>query len=153
MTSTSPMEYNIPTGSLPIILKDLNMEIKWGLWNAEFIWLRLSEKSVCVHELSHFSYVWLFVTLWTIAVQAPLSMEFSRQECWSGLSCPPLGYLPDAGIKPVSLTSLALAGRFFTTSDTLEACWSLRGYIKLNKTLIFAPETHKEHLRKSWNDS
>ena len=40
--------------------------------------------------LSRFSCVRLFVTLWTIAHQAPLSMEFSRQECWSEFPCPPL---------------------------------------------------------------
>ena len=38
--------------------------------------------------LSHFSCVWLFLTLWTVARQAPLSMGFSRQEYWSGLPCP-----------------------------------------------------------------
>ena len=52
-------------------------------------------------------------TLWTVACQAPLSMEFSRQEYWNGLPCPPPGDLPDPGIKPVSLTSPALAGGFF----------------------------------------
>ena len=38
-------------------------------------------------------------TLWTIALQAPLSMEFSRQEYWSGLPCPPPGSLSDPGIE------------------------------------------------------
>ena len=46
-----------------------------------------------------FSRVWLFVIPWTIAYQAPLSMEFSRQECWSGLPFPSPGDLPDLGIK------------------------------------------------------
>ena len=40
--------------------------------------------------LSHFSCIQLFVILWTVACQASLSMGFSRQEYWSGLSCPPL---------------------------------------------------------------
>ena len=66
----------------------------------------------------HFSRVWLFVTLWTIIHQAPLSAGFSRQEYWSGLLCPPPGDLPDSGIEPKSLSSPALAGRFFTTSAT-----------------------------------
>ena len=44
----------------------------------------------------------LCVTLWTVARQAPLSMGFSRQEHWSGLSCPPSGDLPNPGIKPGS---------------------------------------------------
>ena len=63
----------------------------------------------------------LFVTLWTVACQAPLSMGFSRQEYWSGLPLPPPRDYPDPGIEPVSLMSPALAGRFFTTSDTWEA--------------------------------
>ena len=41
---------------------------------------------------------------WTIACQAPLSMEFSRHEYWSGLPCPPPGDLPNPGIKPRSPT-------------------------------------------------
>ena len=53
--------------------------------------------------------------------QPPLSMRFSRQEYWSGLSCPPPGDLPNPGIKPTSLTSPALAGGFFTASTTWEA--------------------------------
>ena len=54
--------------------------------------------------------------------QAPLSMGFPRQEYWrEGLPLPTLGDLPDPGIESVSLASLALAGRFFTTSATWEA--------------------------------
>ena len=71
--------------------------------------------------LSHFSGVWLFATLWTIAHQAPLCMGFSRQEHWSGLSCPPQRHLPHLGIKPTSLKSPAFAGRFFTTSTAQKA--------------------------------
>ena len=51
--------------------------------------------------LSPFSHVQLFVTLWTIAHQAPLSMRLSRQEYWSGLLCPPPRDLPNPGIKPL----------------------------------------------------
>ena len=49
---------------------------------------------------------------WTVAHQAPLSLEFSRQEHWSGLPFPTPWYLPNPGIEP---ESPALAGRFFTT--------------------------------------
>ena len=52
--------------------------------------------------------------------QDPLSMEFSRQESWSGLRCPPPGNLPRPEIEPASLISPALAGRFFPTSATRE---------------------------------
>ena len=55
-------------------------------------------------------------TPWTVARKTPLSMGFSRQECWSGLPCPPPGDLPNPGIEPASLTSLALAGGFFNTT-------------------------------------
>ena len=64
--------------------------------------------------LSHFSCVGLFATLWTIAYQASLSMEFSRQEYRSGSSCFPPKDLQDPGIKLISLMSSELAGRFFT---------------------------------------
>ena len=53
---------------------------------------------VCV-SVSLFSCVWLFATLWTVAHQAPLSMGFSRQECWSGLPFPTPGDLSDPGLK------------------------------------------------------
>ena len=56
---------------------------------------------------------------WTVACQAPLSMEFSRQEHWSELPFPPSGDLPDPGIKSMSPESPALAGRFFTTEPPL----------------------------------
>ena len=58
----------------------------------------------CACVLSHFSHVRLFVTLWTVACQAPLSMGFSRQEYWSGLPCPPPRDLPNPGIEPRSPT-------------------------------------------------
>ena len=62
--------------------------------------------SFCV--LSCFSHVWLFAFLWTVAHQAPLSIEFSRQEYWSGLPCPPPGDFLDWGIKPTSPAASAL---------------------------------------------
>ena len=72
--------------------------------------------------LSYFSYVQLFAAPWTVVRQAPLSMEFSRQEYWNGLPFPPPGDLPNPGTEPSSLLSPALAGGFFTASDTWEAC-------------------------------
>ena len=60
--------------------------------------------------------VQLFATLGTVVCQVSLSMGFSRQEYWSGLPCPPPGDLPDAGIKPVSLMSPALEGKFLCCS-------------------------------------
>ena len=66
----------------------------------------------CAQSCSH---VQLFATPWTVAYQAPLSMEFSRQEYWRGLPFLSPGDLPDPGIEQVSLASLALAGGFFTT--------------------------------------
>ena len=64
-------------------------------------------------------------TLWTLAQQAPLSVEFSRQEYWSGLPFPPSGDLPKPVIEPRSLVSPALqAGRFFLpNSATWEALY------------------------------
>ena len=108
-----------PRGSGPLMLRSVSSES-----------LRLRPKyqsfessRACV--LSHFSHVRLFATPWTVARQAPLSMEFSRQEYWSGLPCPPPRDLPDPGIKPLSLRSPALAGDFFTTS-VIEVHWITR---------------------------
>ena len=61
----------------------------------------------CTHA-QLFSRVQLFVTLWTVAHQAPLSMGFSRQQYWSGLPLPPPGDLPNPGTEPASLVSLQL---------------------------------------------
>ena len=61
------------------------------------------------------------MALWATAQQAPLSVEFSRQECWSGLPFPIPGDLPDPGIEPTSLVSPELAGGFFTTDAPWEA--------------------------------
>ena len=58
------------------------------------------------------SWIQLFVILWTVACQTPLSMGFFSQEYWSGLPFPPPGYLLDPGIEPESLASPALAGEF-----------------------------------------
>ena len=79
------------------------------------MWLRLSTlhaslpHSVVVVE--SFRHVRLFVTPWTVAHQASLSMGFPRQEHWSGLPFPSSGDLTDPGIEPASP---ALAGRLFT---------------------------------------
>ena len=86
--------------------------------------------------LSRFSSVQLFVTLWVIALQAPLSMGFSRQEYWSGLPCPPPRHLPYSGIESTSLMSPALAGGFFTTSATLDKIISIFSALSARRQYI-----------------
>ena len=58
--------------------------------------------TVCVCARALVAQSCLFATPWTVALQAPLSMEFSRQECWSGLPVPSPGDIPNPGIKPRS---------------------------------------------------
>ena len=65
--------------------------------------------------LFRFSYVQLFVTPWTVAHHAPLSMGLSQQEYWSGLPFPPPGDLPHPRIEPESPASPSLADGFFIT--------------------------------------
>ena len=67
----------------------INCKVAIGLWGEQM--------HACVHAES-LSRVWLFATPWTVTHQAPLSREFSRQEYWSGLPCPPPGDLPNPGI-------------------------------------------------------
>ena len=97
---------------------------------------------MCMHVymLSCFGRVQLFVTLWTVAHQAALSMGFSREEYWGGLPCPPPGNLPNPGIEPVSLMSSALAGRFFTTMSPEKPQYiqySIEYIVKLKRTQCF----------------
>ena len=86
------------------------------------MWLSVLEELFGGMELSEIflcakSFIQLCLTLCNpvVARQAPLSMGFSRQKYWSGLPFPPPGDPPDPGIKPLSLMSPVLAGRFFTT--------------------------------------
>ena len=73
---------------------------------SEYIW--------CEYRLSH---LFLSPTPWTVARQAPLCMEFPRQDYWSGFPCPP----PNPGIEPSSPAPPALIGVFLTSSATDEA--------------------------------
>jgi len=82
------------------------------------------------YVLSCFSCIRLFAIPWTVVHQAALSMEFSRQEYWTGWQCPPPGDLPNPGIEPTSLTFPALAGRFFTTTATCKASWACNSKLK-----------------------
>ena len=73
------------------------------------------------------SRVRLLATPWTVVFQTPLSLEFSRQQSWSGLPFPPPGDLPKPRIKPVSPV---LASRFFTAGTTWDAWkWALLGIL------------------------
>ena len=90
-----------------------------SVFNLQYLTLKESE-SVSL------SRVRLFATPWTVARQVPLSMEFSRQEYWSGLPFPTPADLLDPGIKP---TSPVLSGEFFTTGSTREGLFPTRWYI------------------------
>ena len=73
------------------------------------------EKSHKIIMINH--HVWLCATPWTAPCQAPLSMEFSRQEYWSGSPCPPPGDLPHPGWNP-GLLCLLHRREVLTTSAT-----------------------------------
>ena len=75
-----------------------------------------SRSTMCCVRVQSLSRAQLFATPWIIALQAPLSMEFSRQDYWSGLPFPSPGDLPDPGIEPASPVPPSLVGRFFTTA-------------------------------------
>ena len=104
-----------------------------------FIWY------VCV--LSHFSYVQLFVTPWTVANQAPLSMGFPRQEYWSGLQCPPPGDLPHLGIEPrfpaLQMDSLSSEPPWKPKNTGTGSLYLLQGIFPIQ-------ESNQCHLHCSW---
>ena len=88
---------------------------------------------LCIHSLAYVlaKSLQLCLTLWD-SVEcslplSPLSMEFSRQEYWSGLPCPPSGDLPSPGIKLASLKSPALASGFLITSAAWAPSYPLPG--------------------------
>ena len=83
-----------------------------------------SKETELLVVLSHFGHVQLCATLWTVACQAPLSIGFSRQECWSGFPFPPPGGSSNTEIEPLSHVS-TLAGGFFTTSATWQCSWQV----------------------------
>ena len=80
--------------------------------------LFFSRAGVCIYCCLVADCVQLFLTPWTVVLQAALSMGFSRQEYWSALPFPSPGDLPDPGVESLSLAPLALAGRFFTAELT-----------------------------------
>ena len=96
-------------------------------------------EDMCACMLNCFSYVGLFVSLLTVACQAPLSMGFSRPEYWRGLPCSPPGDPPDSGIEPMSFMSSVLTGRFFTSSTTWEAL--------VKEGWLLVPTRMSSHLR------
>ena len=79
------------------------------------------------------SCVQLFVTLWALALQASLSMEFSWQVYWSEMPFSSPGDLPDPGIKPMSLASPTLAGRFFTAVPPEKPKYKMKNYKNLRR--------------------
>ena len=123
-TLCDPMDCSLPGSSVhgvfqAIVLESIAISFSRGSsqprdWGRQPNYSQYMSEETCLPAcvLSH---VRLFVTPWTLAHQAPLSMEFSRQEYWSGLLNPPPGDLPGPGIKATCPVSLALAGGFFTT--------------------------------------
>ena len=87
-----------------------------SVWDAVSFPYHLSESSSSWYIVAcMLSHIWHFVITWAVAHQVLLSVGFSRQEYWSGLSFPTPEDLPDARIEPMFLASPAFAGRFFTT--------------------------------------
>ena len=105
----------------------------------------------CLLQLSCFSCVQLFVALWTLACQVPLSMGFFRQDYWGGLPWLLPGDLPNPGIKLTPLTSPALAVRFFTTSATWEALIIDLDHIFFLSSCIFAVAYVTKSARRIWD--
>ena len=83
----------------------------------EDVW-SLTKARATVHAQS-LSRVWLFATPWPVARQAPLSIEFSRQEYWSGIRPPPPGDLPHPGTKLESSCSSCIVRQIYCQADSL----------------------------------
>ena len=103
----------------------------------EWKWKHNNPKPVKV-KVKSLSRVRLFATPWTVAYQAPLSMGFSRQECWSGLPFPSPGDFPDPGIEPRSpaLQADALPSEP-PGKPVISSCWNWQGSMRLPGTEVF----------------
>ena len=93
----------------------------------------------CFHDIVLVAQLSDSVTPWTVACQGPLSMEFFRQEYWTGQLLPSPDF-PNLGIEPESLASRALADRFFTIWATMEALLEITKLLSIyrNQTQVFA---------------
>ena len=91
--------------------------VTWRGWCEQWMEARDATKHPVGHGVSvgHLVMYDSAIT-WVIACQAPLYIEFYRQEYWSVLPCPTPGHLPNSGIEPKSPRSPELRGGFFTTS-------------------------------------
>ena len=110
--SSNPMDGSLPGSSIHGIFQArvlgwVAIAFSEGIYSNSHKCLDLSlYLSMSMLLLSHFSH--FFVTPWTVAYQAPLSMGFPRKQYWSGLPCPPPGDLPKPGIKPTCSVCSAL---------------------------------------------
>ena len=100
----------------PGFLQNTSMHDFYFEWEVEYT---TNGKEILIFVLINscagmLSLIWLFATPWTVAHQAPLFMEFSRQEYWSRMPFPTPADLPNPGIEP---ESLVLADRFFITES------------------------------------
>ena len=101
------------------LLHSWPLGFRLSLWDGHCLSLSVSNTDLCA------LFIELCLTLyspWTVAHQAPLSMELYKQEYWSGLPFPTPRDLPNPGIKPASLVSPALADGFFTTLAAWMEC-------------------------------
>ena len=125
-----------------IMLREVSQTEKTNtVWYHSYVESKAENKElyVCV-----FSCDWLFVTPWTVARQASLSIGFSRQEYWSGLPFPPPRNLPHPGTEPTSPSSPALAGGFFTTWATWEVQTTVYSQTKIDSQ-VQKREKKKQH--------
>ena len=144
LTLSDPMDCNLPGSSIQGIFQARVLE--WGAiafsapaWQADALPSEPPGKTqVKVKSLSR---VRLFATPWTVAYQSPQSMEFSRQEYWSGLPFPSPGDLPDPGIKPESPTLQADAlpseppGKSLTLKKITDKYIRTKQFLYLQRTL------------------
>ena len=105
---SAPAPRNLPTflpGRISLFFAQLSVCTLTLTLSPSLPWNTDSYVLICSHLIfpcsSRFSCVWLFVTPWTAAWQAPLTTGFSRQQHWSGLPFPSPGDLSDSGIEPV----------------------------------------------------
>ena len=127
LTLCDPMDGSLPGSSVHRILQARILEwVSFLLQGTQKNLLLISAYCASVKypshcQCRHFRHIQLSVTPWTATSEAPPSMGFSWQECWSGLTCAPPGDLPNPVIELMSLMSSAFSGGLVTTRAPWEA--------------------------------
>ena len=121
-----------------------DMVLCWALEVQQWAWHWVKLWDTCMHAQS-LSHVWLFAALWTAAHQVPPSMQFLRQESWSGLPFPPLESPPNPGIETETPVSPALQAILYLSATREAQSCGILGHRCVQVIFVYLKNTSQEY--------